>query len=314
MNDIFLQNYLQVTQIKNCTKQSIHFEALVKHNPVKRKNDTLVNLFRNIRKEQEFNQIEIKKRPIDRIEAFQTARELLENSQQQKRIKTEDSQTTINSFFKSNNSPSPTESDDDKMRIKENSDSETENIKVEMENIKVESFRKETMSDSSDTENETKYDINNKISAFNDDKHEDIKTKILFGDSDSDDDFKETVRQSSHKKNSDKECNKTNKTDMISKSKECKKNAHKTDVSKLSRSSQKLKAKKSDASKNKLVKDEHLGGNKQKIGQLVVHLLMPAYSQKKFESKDVFKSVARKISHTILDKGFTGMDTFNCFV
>lgn len=49
-------------------------------------------------------------------------------------------------------------------------------------------------------------------------------------------------------------------------------------------------------------------GDKQKIGQLIVQLLMPAYSQKKFSSKDVFKSVARKVTHDVMDKDLSGIN------
>lgn len=47
-------------------------------------------------------------------------------------------------------------------------------------------------------------------------------------------------------------------------------------------------------------------GDKQKIGQFIVQLLMPAYTQKKFTSKDVFKSVARKITHDVMNKDLAG--------
>ncbi|KYB27113.1 ATP-dependent DNA helicase Q5 [Tribolium castaneum] len=46
--------------------------------------------------------------------------------------------------------------------------------------------------------------------------------------------------------------------------------------------------------KNKLKKTE--------IGNLVVKLLTPAYVEKRFESRDTFKSTARNISHALIDK------------
>lgn len=42
---------------------------------------------------------------------------------------------------------------------------------------------------------------------------------------------------------------------------------------------------------------------KTEIGLLVVKLLTPAYAQKRFDSKDTFKSTARNISHALLYKG-----------
>lgn len=52
---------------------------------------------------------------------------------------------------------------------------------------------------------------------------------------------------------------------------------------------------------NKLDKKEKL--KKTKIGLLVVKLLTPAYADKRFESRDIFKNIARNISHALIDKG-----------
>lgn len=53
------------------------------------------------------------------------------------------------------------------------------------------------------------------------------------------------------------------------------------------------------------------GKNKQQIGQFIVQLLMPAYSLKRFQSKESFKSVARKITHDVIGKGIEGNATFS---
>lgn len=42
---------------------------------------------------------------------------------------------------------------------------------------------------------------------------------------------------------------------------------------------------------------------KTEIGKLVVKLLTPAYIEKRFESRDTFKMLARNISHALYDKG-----------
>lgn len=47
------------------------------------------------------------------------------------------------------------------------------------------------------------------------------------------------------------------------------------------------------------------------IGKLVVKLLTPAYVEKRFESRDTFKTLARNISHALYDKGKTNV-FFNC--
>lgn len=51
----------------------------------------------------------------------------------------------------------------------------------------------------------------------------------------------------------------------------------------------------SKVKKNRLKKTE--------IGNLVVKLLTPAYVERRFESRDTFKSTARNISHALIDKG-----------
>lgn len=49
------------------------------------------------------------------------------------------------------------------------------------------------------------------------------------------------------------------------------------------------------------IKSKRLG--KTEIGLLVVKLLTPAYADRRFDSRDTFKSMARTISHSLLDKG-----------
>lgn len=46
---------------------------------------------------------------------------------------------------------------------------------------------------------------------------------------------------------------------------------------------------------------------KMEIGGLVVKLLTPAYVQKRFDSRDTFKMLARNISHALYDKGKTDL-------
>lgn len=57
----------------------------------------------------------------------------------------------------------------------------------------------------------------------------------------------------------------------------------------------------SEQKNNKLDKKEKQ--KKTKIGLLVVKLLTPAYAEKRFESRETFKNVARNISHALIDKG-----------
>lgn len=43
--------------------------------------------------------------------------------------------------------------------------------------------------------------------------------------------------------------------------------------------------------------------NKNEVGKYVVKLLTPAYTERRFESRDLFKKVARNISHNLVEKG-----------
>lgn len=58
-----------------------------------------------------------------------------------------------------------------------------------------------------------------------------------------------------------------------------------------------VKARQSEDSKEKVKL------KKTEIGGLVVKLLTPAYIEKRFESRDTFKMLARNISHALHDKG-----------
>lgn len=67
----------------------------------------------------------------------------------------------------------------------------------------------------------------------------------------------------------------------------------------------------SSGSKNNVIKDGSLQIDdvkkvklkKTEIGELVVKLLTPAYIERRFESRDTFKTLARNISHALYDKG-----------
>lgn len=84
----------------------------------------------------------------------------------------------------------------------------------------------------------------------------------------------------------------------------------KKDKSHHSNSKKELKEDKEKLSKELEKTSKKVKGDKQKIGQFIVQLLMPAYTQKKFSSKDAFKSVARKITHDVMNKELTGTVIF----
>lgn len=122
------------------------------------------------------------------------------------------------------------------------------------------------------------------------DKTKEEKLKMLFGDEIEDngtrkkDDHKHSKRKSEKRK-----CE--SKTDEINDKKQCTNELNKTSESNDASSSVAVSVKK----RPKLKKSE--------IGTLVVKLLTPAYAERRFDSRDTFKSTARTISHALLDKG-----------
>lgn len=351
-------------------------------------------MFRNIKKEQESCKDDIKKRPADRLNSFQSAKELLESTQSAKKFKIDKSQKRISMFFKT--------------KSEENSSSdEVENMKQEVEETdnksepdndyktNEEPMIKSECSDSNepndtyriipiDVENGTN---NEREPNENDTKvnvhHKPEKCNTLFGDSESEDEVHVEIPKSIVHKyekklelqeeekpvdpmNKDKQSSKTLNKEIkeengnihdrkqVQKDEKHSKSKDKQEKEKHKSQSQELKERKINASekssekhklsnsnnKSQQKSSRHISKkkpdkpvtntmenlekntaqvkpeekpvkNKQEIGQLVVHLLMPAYAQKKFESKDVFKAVARKISHSILNKGFTGIFYYN---
>ncbi|GLV44894.1 RecQ5 helicase [Carabus blaptoides fortunei] len=375
-----------ISQIKKCTQNIEHYEAIANHEPVTRKNDTLINLFRNIKKEQDSCKDDIKKRPADRLNAFQTAKELLESTQSAKRFKSDKSQSRISLYFKSKSEG--TNSSDEVENIKQEveetdikSESDNEDKTNEESIIKKECPDVKGVLESNDTykivpiveENVTnnENECDTKVNV----PHKPEKRNILFGDSESEDeahagmpksiinkygmklesrDDENSVDSKNKAKYSNKMFNKEMKEESVNKHKnpevqKDEKYSKSKDKERPRTQSQELKERKVNAtektseqyklsnSNNKinnssqqktsrqvskkkpekpvtenleknttqLKSEEKPVKNKQEIGQLVVHLLMPAYAQKKFESKEVFKAVARKISHSILNKGFT---------
>ncbi|XP_076256872.1 ATP-dependent DNA helicase Q5-like isoform X2 [Rhynchophorus ferrugineus] len=87
---------------------------------------------------------------------------------------------------------------------------------------------------------------------------------------------------------------KKKKNELVSNSNEIIKDKFKEQNGEKSSNSEKLIKTDSKRNKPKLKKTE--------IGLLVVKLLTPAYVDKRFESRDIFKSLARKISHSLADK------------
>lgn len=241
---------------------------------------------------------------------------MLENIQPTKKIKIDTSQSTLSSYFKAkeaqkaikNNSDAEEEmnlnkkvcADNKDLTLTNSDDEDSDNKPDILEDSFNITLNEKYLEDKSDAETD-KFNNKEKIHKPVEQKH--VKTKTLFGDSDdSDDDFEDRpiVNQSLKAK-----LQKLKESDRIV-SEMVQKDNVKTNTTKSNQRPADHKGSSTNNFKKEPIKDEKLGGNKQKIGQLVVQLLMPAYTKNKFESKDAFKSVARKISHVILSKGYTG--------
>lgn len=155
-----------------------------------------------------------------------------------------------------------------------------------------------TREDGKQVNGETSEAITNKME---DDKSKEQKLKLLFGD-ESDEDVgkrerekKTQERDHKHSKRkqerSDRKRKNEREAEEASDKKHCT-NGTKADENGASSS---VECAKKEKKRTKLKKSE--------IGTLVVKLLTPAYAERRFDSRDTFKSTARSISHALLDKG-----------
>lgn len=248
------------------------FEALETFTPKVAKLKTLPDFFRKKVQDQTLlidkvvddkNSAADKKRPLESLGGFITAKQYEEC----KKLKLDTSQTTtttINSFLKNESEVITNVVDDNKQ-----------------ENVKGTIITSELI---------------NKM----EDKSKVEKLKILFGDESDgekecnkkrDEDDKRDHKHSKRKHHDRKRKidNKSTTDDVCSDKKQCTNETNgassSLDVTKREENKRRAKLKKSE------------------IGTLVVKLLTPAYAERRFDSRDTFKSMARSISHALLDKG-----------
>lgn len=152
----------------------------------------------------------------------------------------------------------------------------------------------------------TRKDDNNSVS-MGDKKKSDLKTLFGdgFGEEEEDDDFDRLEKKRKHE-DSKKKHEKYEKKQKLGES--SMDQEYEKFVEAVEHSG-------SNSEDNKEKKNEQNGGSSHKnhktkhrlkkteIGNLVVKLLTPAYVEKRFESRETFKSTARNISHSLLDKG-----------
>lgn len=273
---------MQISNIKKFTTEQKLFEALETFTPKAGKRDTLPDLFRNIRKEKDKETIATdknstdKKRPLELHGGFITAKQLEEC----KKIKLDPSQPTINSFFKSEVS---TTKDGKQVKVGETSDRTNK-----MEDKNREDKLKMLFGDESDGE-EVKYgeskENGDKVRESEKKKHEECVDKQR--------DHKHAKRKCEKER---KRKNESKIEDVSDDKKHCTKNETKVSENVENGASSSKKEEVSNKKQRPKLK-------KSEIGTLVVKLLTPAYAERRFDSRDTFKSTARSISHALLDKG-----------
>lgn len=257
------------------------FEALETFTPKAPTGATLPDLFRNIKKHQDKEASATdknsadKKRPLQLHGGFITAAQFAEC----KRIKLDTTQTTINAFFKSE---VITNDDDDGKQVDTTNKMEDNKSNNKGEKLKM------LFGDESDAEDSVKGESRGKKNGDGGKESE----KRKHEESDKKRDHKHSKRKCEKRKSE------SSRTEEVSDKKQCT-NETKASESIENGASGSVATVKREESINR--KRPRL--KKTEIGTLVVKLLTPAYAERRFDSRDTFKSTARSISHALLDKG-----------
>lgn len=284
-------------------------------------------LFTNIKKEQNKEDNRLcedknntdKKRPLESFEGFKTAKQYLEC----KRIKLDNNQTTLNSFFKSEVRPdvnTEQSSVKETVEITKPGTSETvehtspsagldEEQAMEDSKGKSKSFKllfgdesdteesettNNTPSESGNTESEKQMHAGQRITTENDVQEEQHNLENIKSHSNNSSDYKHSKKKlEDRKRKLDEKPEETG-----DKKKTTNENPHNSVDSKQNGACKPESSSEKPENKNKRPRLK-----KSEIGTLVVKLLTPAYAERRFDSRDTFKSMARTISHALLDKG-----------
>lgn len=286
------------------TSEQKLFDALETFTPksTSKRRDTLPDLFRNIEKAQDNNKTNDndinstdKKRQLELHGGFITATQLEEC----KRIKLDNTrkQSTIKSFF-TNNSEVRTGDDGDKQVIEATN-------KMEDNNLSKEDKFKMLFGDDDDDNNSS--NVDGEVKANGDDRVKENEKKHEENDKKQRD--HKHAKRKLERENRKRKCEEIKGVEEngeeISDKKQCTKNNDGKVVSENGAASGSVLVNKKERKRPKLKKSE--------IGTLVVKLLTPAYAERRFDSRDTFKTTARNISHALLDKGGLLMEVFFIF-
>lgn len=315
------------------------YETLAVFQPKPPKHETLTDLFRNIKKEQnkkdnglcEDKNNADRKRPLESFEGFKTAKQYLEC----KKIKLDKSQTTLGAFFKTESevrtnvniskhiteesgihetvevSKSETVDNTEQLSgIPEVNEEAMDGDKGKSKNFKM-LFGDESDTEEADTPNKASVESNDRGA----EKHMHIGETAF--DNEPEDDNKDSHEEQSSLDNRKSHSNKSSDYKHSKKKHEDRKRKFET---KSDESDDKKKftsdntegppnkkqngaCRSESSSENPENKNKRPRLKKSEIGTLVVKLLTPAYAERRFDSRDTFKSMARTISHALLDKG-----------
>lgn len=230
------------------------------------------------------------KRKRDDDQGFLSAKQMLEN--RMKKTKPVDkSQSTLDSFFKGNNIKNNEENNDSPNNDDNNSDKAITSSNDEEKYLDTKPYSPED-----DIQNEDKEEPYNIEEEYR--EKEEIKSLEPSNVPDVSDFMKQFANKINVNENYDDIRNRDDEIHIKKPNKGHKKSIREELDEIHKNNMEKLEGKTETSKKGKC--------DKQKVGQFIVQLLMPAYSQNKFKSRDVFKSVARKITHDVVNKDMAG--------
>lgn len=272
--------------MKKFTSERRVFEALETFTPKTAKRDTLPDLFRNIRKQQQQQDKEAsatdknstadRKRPLQLLGGFITATQLEEC----KKIKLDSENVLLESEV-------ITSEDGKQQEVIETTTNKMEDSKNKLKMLfGDESDAEEAIAKGENGANKSESGV---VGGGGKRKHEESEDKKR--------DHKHSKRKTEKRSNNNK---KEEEEEVSDNKKQC---TNETKASENGAScSVMLKTQETSSSNNNSNK-KRPKLKKTEIGTLVVKLLTPAYAERRFDSRDTFKSTARSISHALLDKG-----------
>lgn len=288
--------YLQISNVKKQTSEKHLHESIQNFKPKASKHGTLSDLFRNIKKEKQLkaqqndssctdDKNNCNNTSLKAFEGFKTAKEHLQCTE----LKLDENQTTLSDYFK--------------VKSEVTSENKTQSNRTETDESKCDQLTMEGGKDkmkmlfgddfeSEEEKTPTENNTTSEVTENRDDENPNKQNEKDLPKTDNNRDYKHAKKKSETIENDSRK--RKLETDNLEESK-----GSTNDVVRNNNGSNRLEN--LPVQIEKRAKRPRL--RKSEIGTLVVKLLTPAYAQKRFDSRDTFKSMARTISHALLDKG-----------